>query len=150
MNHIQDHLAISRLGQFEQSTFLLWSSGIFYFGSFDFSNIKNKFTSQGVTVGVDYRIETNTSPGLALGYGTDTSKIDEFGTHTKSQQITGSFYGTYQPSKEWSFIALAGYGATGFENSRGSSRANEIQFGKRSGNIAFGSLTPESVTPHIA
>ncbi len=141
INNIQDHLSTVNQSNFASSKFSLWTSGNFDFGSFDASGNKNKFNSQGTTAGVDYQLRPDSVVGVAFGYGSDTTKIDDLGSQTKSHQTTGSFYASYQPFKDWFVDGLAGYGDVAFDNSRYSTAEKQLVFGNRTADVAFGSLS---------
>lgn len=141
INNIQDHLTTVNQSNFESSKFSLWTSGNFDFGSFDASGNKNKFNSQGTTAGIDYQLRADSIVGVAFGYGSDSTKIDDLGSQTKSHQTTGSFYAIYQPFKDWFIDGLAGYGDVAFDNSRYSTTDKQLIFGNRTANVAFGSLS---------
>jgi ubiquitin/uncharacterized protein with beta-barrel porin domain len=141
INNIQDHLSTVNQSNFASSKFSLWTSGNFDFGSFDASGNKNKFNSQGTTAGIDYQLRDDSVVGVAFGYGSDTTKIDDMGSQTKSHQTTGSFYASYQPFKDWFIDGLAGYGDVGFDNSRYAAANKQLVFGTRTANVAFGSLS---------
>ncbi len=141
INNIQDHLSTVNQSNLASSKFSLWTSGNFDFGSFDASGNKNKFNSQGTTAGIDYQLRTDSIVGVAFGYGSDSTKIDDLGSQTKSHQTTGSFYASYQPFKNWFIDGLAGYGDVAFDNSRYSTTDKQLVFGNRTANVAFGNLS---------
>ena len=145
INHIQEHLVSLNQSKIQTSQFSLWTSGNFDFGWFDTNQHKNKFNSQGTTAGIDYQLRRDSVVGVAFGYGADSTKIDNFGTQSKSHQTSGSFYASYQPLKDWFIDGLAGYGDVKFENSRYSATDNQLILGNRSGQVAFASLSASNL-----
>ena len=118
----------------------LWATGTLDYGSIDRQGSNNKFSTQGITVGIDYQLAENIIVGGALGYGFDKTDIDGFGSKIKSNQTTGSIYGTYQILANWFLDGLVGYASTTYDNKRWSTSDNLFLSGNRDGNVTFGSL----------
>ena len=115
----------------------LWASGTFDYGSIG----HNDFRASGVTVGVDYQLNSHVIMGAAVGYGFDDTDIDTLGTNVKSHQTTGSMYGIYQTENDWFVDALAGYGNLKLKNNRYSSAADSVFSANRNGDTVFGSVS---------
>lgn len=126
---------------FDDLPIALWTSGNVDYGSIERQGGRNKFSSQGVTLGIDYQVKENFIMGTAFGYGFDSTKIDGLGSKTKSQQLTASIYGSYQPAQDWYLDGLAGYGNVSFNNNRWSSADSQMLSGNRNGNLIFGSIS---------
>lgn len=118
----------------------LWATGTLDYGSIDKQGSGNKFSTQGITLGVDYQLAESFIIGGALGYGFDKTNIDNFGSKTKSHQTTGSIYGSYQVLPKWYVDGVVGYGNTAFDNKRWSTTDSLFLSGNRDGNVIFGSL----------
>lgn len=118
----------------------LWATGTLDYGSINRQGGGNKFSTQGITMGVDYQLAESIIIGGALGYGFDKTDIDDFGSKTKSHQTTGTIYGSYQVLPDWYVDGLVGYGNTAFDNKRWSGEDNLFLSGNRDGNVIFGSL----------
>ena len=118
----------------------LWFSGSLDYGSFDRQNQKNEFSSQGITVGLDYLTTNAFILGGTVGYGFDETKIDNFGSQTKSHQVTLSFYSSYQPISNWYIDGLIGYGDLSFDNDRWSNTDSQMLSGSREGKVVFASV----------
>lgn len=118
----------------------LWATGTLDYGSINRQGGNNKFSTQGITLGVDYQLVDSLIIGGALGYGFDKTDIDDFGSETKSHQTTGSIYGTYQVLPNWYLDGVLGYGNTSFDNRRWSAADNLHLSGNRDGYVTFGSL----------
>lgn len=115
----------------------VWTSGSIVYGSTSSLGGTNKFRTNGITLGIDQRINDSFLVGGALGYGHSNTDIDSFGSKTKSNQKTGSIYLSYQSAKKWLFDALVGYGELGFDNLRYS---DVLLSGNRSGSVTFAGL----------
>jgi outer membrane autotransporter protein len=118
----------------------LWATGTLDYGSIDGQGGNNKFSSQGITLGIDYQVANSLIIGAALGYGFDKTDIDDFGSKTKSHQTTGSIYGSYKVLPHWYVDGVLGYGNTAFDNRRWSATDSLYLSGNRDGNVTFGSL----------
>ncbi|SIS69952.1 autotransporter domain-containing protein [Neptunomonas antarctica] len=118
----------------------LWFSGSLDYGSFDRQNQKNKFSSQGITIGLDYLATNAVILGGAVGYGFDKTKNDDFGSQTKSHQVTLILYSSYQPISNWYIDGLIGYGDLSFDNDRWSNTDSQMLSGSRNGNVVFASV----------
>ncbi len=119
--------------------FSIWMSGIIDYGASDIKDGtgNNKFSTGGITLGLDYQLLEALMIGGALGYGYDKTSIDDFGTNTKSRQITGSLYASYRPAASWCIDALAGYGSISFDNERWSTSDSTLLSGDRNGSAIF-------------
>ena len=118
----------------------LWATGTLDYGSIDSQGSNNKFSTQGITLGVDYQLAESLIIGGALGYGFDKTDIDDLGSKTKSHQTTGSIYGSYQVLPNWYIDGLVGYGNTSLDNRRWSAIDSLFLSGNRDGNVIFSSL----------
>jgi outer membrane autotransporter protein len=118
----------------------LWATGTLDYGAIDRQGGNNKFSSQGITLGIDYQLVDSLIIGGSLGYGFDKTDIDDFGSETKSHQTTGSIYGSYQVLPNWYLDGVVGYGNTSFDNRRWSVADNLHLSGNRDGHVTFGSL----------
>lgn len=118
----------------------LWATGTVDYGAIDRQGGSNQFSSQGITLGIDYQLADSLIIGGALGYGFNKTDIDDFGSETKSHQTTGSIYGSYQVLPNWYVDGVVGYGNTSFDNRRWSVADNLLLSGNRDGHVTFGSL----------
>tara|TARA_R110001583_G_scaffold5272_1_gene28730 strand:- start:720 stop:2285 length:1566 start_codon:yes stop_codon:yes gene_type:complete len=125
---------------FSNKLMSLWFAGSLDYGSFDKQNQKNKFSSQGMTIGLDYLATNAFIIGGAVGYGFDKTKTDDFGSQTKSHQVTVSIYSSYQPITDWYIDGLIGYGDLSFDNDRWSNTDSQMLSGSRDGNVVFASV----------
>ena len=120
----------------------LWASGNLEAGSVSSqANSTNRFTTSGITIGLDYKVLDSLIVGAAIGYGLDRTNIDGYGSQTKSSQYSGTAYATYQPTKDWFVDAVVGYGNLSYTNNRWISTDSTLVSGDRSGHAWFGSLS---------
>lgn len=117
--------------------FRFWASGNVEFGKTDLFGNKNKFSSKGITLGIDAQISDKVIAGASLGHGFGKTRFDHFGSKTKSHQTTASLYASFQ-AKERLFIDLiAGYGDADFNNDRWSLTDSSMLTGNRDGDVIF-------------
>ena len=95
-----------------------WTGGTAQFGSTDVSGANNRFSTGGLTFGVDGRISNALIVGVALGYGSDRTNIGTDGTLSNSQNFDTMIYASYQPFDGIFFDAVAGYGTLSFVDQR--------------------------------
>jgi uncharacterized protein YhjY with autotransporter beta-barrel domain len=124
-----------------QPLFALWSSGTAQFGSANANSGGNDhFSTGGLTIGADGRINDGLTIGGAIGYGSDQTNLGSDGTNSGAQNFDAIAYGSFQPVKGWFIDALAGYGTLSYDNQRFDSLTSTSVTGKRSGTMWFGSL----------
>jgi uncharacterized protein YhjY with autotransporter beta-barrel domain len=121
----------------------LWTSGAFQFGSMTPSGaaVGNKFTTAGVTAGLDYRVGEKLIVGGAFGYGADRSTIGQNGTRSDASSFTGALYASLRLFEPVFLDASIGYGALGYDNQRFVTGDSTTATGMRKGSYWFGSLT---------
>jgi large subunit ribosomal protein L40e len=137
-----DLLALNKLESFNNklSTYLpftIWTTGTIDFGSISNQGGVNKFKTNGVTLGIDRKINANLMFGGALGYGHSKTNIDNYGTKTESNQKTGSVYLSYQSIDKLLLDLAVGHGDLDFDNFRYS---DVLLAGKRNGDVTFAGL----------
>jgi hypothetical protein len=115
-----------------------------------------KFTTAGISMGADYRLDNKLTLGAGLGWGEDTTKIGTDGTRDQAQSYLGVLYGDYRVNSHSFVDGLLGYGDLRFQTRRFSSAFDEMEYGRRTGGEVFGALTysllfsdgPWSVSPY--
>ncbi|MHB8744800.1 MAG: autotransporter domain-containing protein [Sulfuricaulis sp.] len=126
----------------------LWASGNVDVGSESFqANSTNRFSTSGITIGLDYKVRETLIVGTAVGYGNDSTDIDGNGSLTNSDQKSATAYASYQPIKDWFVDAILGYGSLSYTNQRWVSTDSTLVSGDRSGYTWYGSL---SVSDNLA
>jgi uncharacterized repeat protein (TIGR01451 family) len=123
--------------------FAFWSTGYVSFGSADPTLQRSSidFNTSGVSAGVDYRLSGNLIAGIGVGYGRDSTKIGDRGTHSDAEAYNVAAYGSYRPFRNLFIDGLAGYGAMRFNSQRFVVDDAALVYGARTGNQFFGSLT---------
>jgi uncharacterized protein YhjY with autotransporter beta-barrel domain len=123
-------------------TYAFWAGGSIEFGSTSMNglSVDNRFSTAGVTAGVDVRVFDRLIIGGAFGYGSDHTDIGTSGTNTDGRSLSGIAYASYQPIQSWFVDAMVGYGYLNFDNRRFVTIDSTSVTGARTGGSWFGSL----------
>jgi len=120
----------------------IWSAGSVDIGSMDTQNGgRSKFSSTGLTMGMDMLWNRNLIVGMSLGYAQGKTTMDDLGSDSKSKMWSGSLYATYRPAKKWFIDALLGVGSLGYDNHRWDDQNSLLLSGNRHGTVAYGSFS---------
>lgn len=126
--------------------FGVWAAGTVNWGRMDASGARDhRFTTQGVTFGVDARVTDALTLGAAAGLGADRTKVGDNGSRSDGDSVSGALYGSWRPGGEWYVDGLIGFGELSFDTRRyaaGTGGAPGVYaLGSRSGDLRFGSAT---------
>ena len=124
------------------SSMALWTSGSFQIGSVtpNGASSGNRFTTAGITAGVDFRATDNVIVGLALGYGANRSDIGQSGTRSDAASYSATLYASLRLFEPLFLDAALGYGSLGYNNSRWIASDGTAVQGTRNGSYWFGTL----------
>ena len=124
------------------SGFGLWAGGNISFGTRGGSEIvaPSRFTTDGITVGGDWRVNRELVLGMGVGYATDRTRFGDDGTKLKSDGTSVAVYGSFQPSRNTFIDALLGYGTLNFDSDRFVASLDQFAFANRDGHQIFGSV----------
>jgi outer membrane autotransporter protein len=120
----------------------MWIGGSAQFGGRDQTSDANalRFSTDGLSAGIDRRLSERLALGLSVGYARDRTDIGSDGSHTRARGSSIAFYGSYQPGANTFVDALLGYGALEFDTERFVAAANDFARAARNGGQWFGSL----------
>ncbi|MDI9239560.1 autotransporter domain-containing protein [Lysobacter sp. LF1] len=99
------------------------------------------FSSDGVTVGADWRVNEQWLLGVAGGWGWNSTDLDDARSTLDANQRALSMYGLWRPSQHWFVDGVLGWGDLDFDIRRYSAVADATATAQRSGDQAFGALT---------
>src|SRR5450830_187786 len=119
-----------------------WTAGnidVGHMGNADGGN--TKFSSTGVTIGVDMLWSPKLIVGASAGYAKDSSTFDTMGSDSDSKQVSASLYGSYKVNKEWFIDGVLGYGHMTFDNHRWDDIDSVLLNGNRSGSVEYAVLS---------
>ncbi|MGB6053893.1 MAG: autotransporter outer membrane beta-barrel domain-containing protein, partial [Burkholderiaceae bacterium] len=120
----------------------LWMGGSVDFGQHYVNGRQTgfKFSTSGISLGADYRLNDLASVGLGAGFARDSSEVGSHGSATSGQSVVAALYGTLRPHKGMFVDGLVGYGALSFDSTRYITDGGGFATGSRSGTQAFGSI----------
>jgi len=125
-------------------SFGVWTAGTVDYGSTNLLGApqlqSNRFTTSGVTAGLDGRISSDLKVGFALGFGADRTSIGTDGTTSSGDNVSGTAYASYHPFGSFYFDSLAGYGAAQFTSSRFNPLPGIFEPGARKGSELYSAL----------
>ncbi|MGX1747959.1 IPT/TIG domain-containing protein [Brevundimonas sp. NPDC055320] len=123
----------------------LWTAGSVDWGRQDATGQSDsRFTTQGLTVGLDVKISNQLIVGAGVGYGEDKTRIGDNGSLTLGQAVTGAFYASWRPAEAFYVDGLVGYADLDFTSRRWAAglagQADSYAEGDRSGDVRFASV----------
>jgi uncharacterized protein YhjY with autotransporter beta-barrel domain len=120
-----------------------WIGGGVRFGTRDQTSSSNglDFTTDGISIGADKRINDQFAVGMGVGFGRDKTTIGTDGTNSKAHSATIAAYGSYQPTDGTFIDGVLGYGSLRYTNDRYVQPINDFAHAERSGDHVFTSLT---------
>lgn len=117
----------------------LWIAGTVDFGHRNANGQQDgfRFTTNGVSMGADYRINDKFSVGVGTGYSRDRSDIGDNGSKSVGQNVVATVYGSVRPTPNTFIDGLLGYGFLSFDSTRYVTGDGSFATGQRSGSQAF-------------
>ncbi|PVM89853.1 autotransporter outer membrane beta-barrel domain-containing protein [Caulobacter radicis] len=121
----------------------VWAAGSADFGMRDAVGSQSgfRFTTDGLTGGVDYRVNEDFAFGLGLGYGRDSSRIGKSGTKSKAESYSAGLYASLKTGEKTFIDGVLGYGTLDFDTRRYVTSTGELVNGERDGDQVFAALT---------
>ena len=121
----------------------IWISGNLGFGTrketSDGSGLR--FTTDGISVGIDRWFSEALVLGVGFGYAWDTTDIDDEGTKNSTNGWSLSAYASYQPTQNTFIDGLIGYGDLNMDTARFVPSVAAFAQSGRDGDQVFGSLS---------
>ena len=121
----------------------IWTGGAVDFGARNSTTQRSgyNFTTNGISLGVDYRLTERLTLGIGGGYGHDSSDIGSDGTKSTGDSYSAAIYGSYHPSRDTFIDAVLGKGWLSYDSTRLIATTTQFALGHRNGDQSFGSLT---------
>lgn len=120
----------------------VWTAGAIDWGRRDAQGQRDyRFSTSGVSAGVDMAVSDRWVAGVGVGYGHDRTKVGDNDTLSEADSYVGALYGSWRATDDLIVDGVLGYGSLTFDSRRWSSDAGEFAFGERSGSVLFGSAS---------
>ncbi len=89
----------------------LWAGGTIRFGDRDpnTGRLSQKFESEGISIGADYRFSPSFAAGIGVGLGRDTVEIGDNGSQSQGEAKTVAVYGSHALGSGFYIDLLGGY-----------------------------------------
>lgn len=125
----------------EASPVGLWASGGVNWGRRDASGRRDdRFTTSGLTAGVDWRVSDTLIVGAGVGYGRDRTRVGSDESRSDGRSRTGALYAGFRPADGVTVGGVLGQGELEFDSRRWSADASAFALGERSGSVTFGAI----------
>ncbi|SFS20029.1 outer membrane autotransporter barrel domain-containing protein [Dyella sp. OK004] len=120
----------------------VWTGGAVNFGKTQPGTSNNgiDFTTTGLSMGADKRINDALAVGAGLGYGHDASDIGRHGSRSTTDSYNLAFYASYHPAANLYVDGLLGYQWLSFDAKRYVTGDASLVTGQRDGTQWFGSV----------
>jgi len=120
----------------------IWSGGDLKFGTHEATSdtSSRRFSTSGVSIGLDHQLSTRFTLGLGVGYARDTTDIGADGSKIRSSGSSIAVYGSYLPAPKIFVDGLLGYGVLSHDMDRFVPAANDFARSNRRSDQLFGSL----------
>ncbi len=99
-----------------------------------------RFTTNGISAGVDYRVNGWITVGTGLGISSDRSRVGNNGTRSTADSTVAVAYASMRPMQGVFVDALLGYGVLNFDSHRYITATGDMATGSRDGKQLFGSI----------
>jgi len=121
----------------------LWIAGTVDFGQRNSNGQQEgfRFTTNGVSMGADYRLSDQLTIGVGTGYSRDRSDIGDNGSKTIGQAVVATVYGSVRPTPNIFIDGMLGYGALNFDSTRYVTDDGSFATGQRGGKQLFVALS---------
>ena len=98
----------------------VWTGGSIQFGRRDARSgtAKFEFTSGGLSLGADMRVNDKVAFGFGGGYGQTTTDVGDYDSRIEARDYFGVAYGSYRPVEGAFIDGLLGYGRLDFDTRR--------------------------------
>ncbi len=118
-----------------------WVAGVMRFGNTQQGGTGTQFATDGVSIGVDKRLNRSLTVGVGVGYARDNSNIGTDGTSSTSSGNSVAGYASYMMDSGTFIDGLLGYGKVNFNTNRFVAAVNDFARASRTGDQLFGSVS---------
>ncbi|MBP7647855.1 MAG: autotransporter outer membrane beta-barrel domain-containing protein, partial [Comamonas sp.] len=121
-----------------------WTSGMVDWGFADATAGQDdglRFTTSGVTMGMDYLLSKEWTVGMGIGFAYDRTKVGSEGSRNHSKGVSTALYGSWNPAPAYFVDGVLGYSRMSFDTRRWVADAREFAQGERDGTQWFAALS---------
>ena len=139
-NRAQLSTLVNKTSDLLKNDWAIWSEGSVTIGEIEensFSSIK-KIKSNGITIGIDKKVDKNQMYGAAIRIEDDENNIGTSGTKLNTEGYSLSFYGTFPLSENTYIDSTLGFGLLRTDLTR--KHQSGTLSGTREGELIFGSI----------
>ena len=127
--------------QDEAPRWSIWASGDISFGKQQPSGqVETRFTSQGLTVGMDGRFSDSLKLGAAFGFGWDNSRFGTNGSQNDTTNASLAFYGSWRAAPQFYIDGIVGLGYGNINTTRYSTTGAVFLDGQRRTSQTFAAV----------
>ena len=121
--------------------FHVWTGGTLSFGKQSATGLAdNRFSTSGVSAGLDTSLADGLKAGVAFGFGSDRTSVGTAGTRSDGSFYSATAYASWRVMPQTFLDATLGYGAASFDTRRFIPADSSVVNGKRHGSEIYGSL----------
>lgn len=125
----------------ERRLFRIWAAGDINFGKEQPNGgVEQRFTSTGITVGMDGKFSSNLKLGAAFGFGWDNARIGTNGSENDATNGSLTFYGSWRVAPKMFIDGLVGQGYGTINTTRFSATGAVFLDGKRRTSQTYAAL----------
>jgi len=131
-------------GSAERPRLAYWTAGMLDWGFADASKGQDdglRFTTSGVTMGLDYLVNAQWTVGMGMGFAYDRTTIGSEGSSNHSKGVSTALYGSWSPAPAYFVDGVLGYSRLRFDSRRWVADAGEFAQGERDGSQWFASVS---------
>jgi len=120
-----------------------WGSGTVNWGTRSESddNQNQRFSSDGISIGVDRRFNNQLAAGLGIGLGSSESDIGDNGAGTSADATSIAAYLSYQQTPDLYIDSVLGFAALDFDSRRYDAVGDALAESSRDGSQLFASIS---------
>jgi len=121
----------------------IWVNGTINYGraTQDHDDSEYRFTTNGISAGVDYRLNDFITLGTGIGFGHDNSRIGKNGSKSTADSISAIIYSSLRPMQDVFLDGLFGYGTIDFDSKRYITNEEGYAIGSRDGQHYFAAIS---------
>ncbi|MDR3003248.1 MAG: autotransporter outer membrane beta-barrel domain-containing protein, partial [Acidovorax sp.] len=131
-------------GSAERPRLAYWTAGMLDWGFADATQGQDdgmRFTTSGVTLGVDYLVNSEWTVGMGVGFAYDRSTLGSDGSRNHSKGVSTALYGSWSPAPAYFVDGVLGYSRLRFDSRRWVADAGDYALGERDGTQWFASVS---------